>query len=110
MDDRILDLSLFLLPEGALSPLTPNEQRLEGEWVEVDAKVVADETARRIEELISTELIKLATSASGWDTLYVDQRDGRKWELTYPHGEWHGGGPPTLTCVSDNYAQSKYKV
>lgn len=93
-----------------MSSLEPNEQRLEGQWLKVDAKVVADETARRIDELISTELTKLATSEDGWNTLYVDNRDGRKWELTYPHKEWHGGGPPTLTCVSDSYVWEKYKL
>lgn len=93
-----------------MRPLQPNEQRLEGQWLKVDAKVVADETARRIDELISTELTKVAASEDGWDTLYVDARDGRKWELTYPQKEWHGGGPPTLICVSDSYARAKYKL
>ena len=88
--------------------LAPNENKLEGQWLKVDAGVIADETCQRIEELISTELTKIATSEDGWDTLYVDIRDGRKWELTYPYKEWHGGGPPTLTCVSDDYARSRY--
>ena len=92
-----------------MNPLEPNEQRLEGQWLKVNAKVVADETSRRIEELISTVLTKVATSEDGWDTLYIDNRDGRKWELTYPHKEWHGGGPPTLTCVTDVEACAKYK-
>jgi hypothetical protein len=93
-----------------MSPLQPNELRLEGQWLKVDAKVVADETARRIDELTSTELTKVASSEDGWDTLYVDTRDGRKWELTYPHKEWHGGGPATLTCVPDAYVRAKYKL
>jgi len=93
-----------------MNPLEANEQTLEGQWVKVDGKVIADETTRRIEELISTALTKVATSEDGWDTLYIDKRDGRKWELTYPHKEWHGGGPPTLACVSDSYARSKYSV
>ena len=106
-------MSAFLVrgdSEGAMSPLDPNEQRLEGQWIKVDAKVVADETARRIDELISTELTQIATSEDGWDTLYVDKRDGRKWELTYPHKEWHAGGPPTLTCVPDSCVRAKYEV
>ncbi len=92
-----------------MKPLDPNEQRLEGQWLKVNAKVVADETSRRIEELISTELTKVAASEDGWDTLYIDNRDGRKWELTYPHKEWHGGGPPTLTCLTDTDVRAKYK-
>ena len=88
----------------------PGENRLEGDWVTIDGKVVADETARRIEALISEELTRITASPDGWDILFLDQRDGRKWELTYPHKEWHGGGPPTLTCISDTYAQSKYNI
>jgi hypothetical protein len=91
-------------------PLKPHEDRLEGQWLKVNDKVIADETTRRIEEMISSALIKVATSEDGWDILYVDNRDGRKWELTYPHKEWHGGGPPMLMHVSDGYVQTKYKT
>ncbi len=90
--------------------LEPDEQRLEGQWLKVAGRAVADDTCQRIETLISTELAKVATSHGGWDVLYVDQRDGRRWELTYPHKEWHGGGPPMLTRVSESYARSKYNL
>jgi hypothetical protein len=84
-----------------------HESRLEGIWVKIDGKVVADETAQRIEELIKSDLTELSVSEDGWETLYVDNRDGRKWKLTYPHKEWHGGGPPTLTLEMDDYSQAK---
>ncbi|MFN0018106.1 MAG: Imm27 family immunity protein [Pirellulaceae bacterium] len=90
-------------------PLQPNEQVLIGRWTTVGGKVVADETARRIDEIVSSSLSKVAVSEDGWDILYVDERDGRKWELTYTHSEWHGGGPPTLTLVSEDNAHRKYK-
>jgi len=90
-------------------PLGPDETRLEGHWVKIDGKVITDETARRVDELISSELTKVATSEDGWDVLFADTRSGKRWELTYPHKEWHGGGPPTLTCVSDDYVRAKYK-
>lgn len=89
--------------------LEQNEQRLEGRWLTVDGKVVEDDTTRRIKQLVGSELAKLASANGGWDTLYVDNRDGRWWELTYPHSDWHGGGPPTLSCVSESYARSKYE-
>jgi hypothetical protein len=93
-----------------MSPIKSHENRLEGHWLKVAHKVIADDTSHRIEKLISSELTKLVSSEDGWDVLYIDQRDGRKWELTYPHGEWHGGGPPMLTCVSDDYVRTKYKI
>jgi hypothetical protein len=88
--------------------LEPDEVRLEGQWLKKGGKVIADDTAIRIEELISSELTRLAASVDGWDVLYVDKRDGRLWELTYPHKEWHGGGPPSLAYVTKDYVQMKY--
>jgi hypothetical protein len=52
----------------------------------------------------------VATCDAGWTKLFIDKIDGRYWELTHPHGDWHGGGPPTLTCVSESYVRSKYKL
>jgi len=92
-----------------MKPLEPDEIRLEGKWVKVAGKVIADDTALRINELISSELTKLATANGGWDVLYIDKRDGRMWELTYPHSDWHGGGPPSLTNLSKDQAEKKYQ-
>ncbi len=91
-----------------MKPLGPDEVQLEGKWEKVAGKVIADDTALRIKELVSSELTKLATSNGGWDVLYVDKRDGRMWELTYPHSDWHGGGPPSLTHVTKDYVKAKY--
>jgi hypothetical protein len=40
--------------------------------------------------------------------LYRDPQDGRLWELTYPHSDWHGGEPPDLRHISSGEAASKY--
>jgi hypothetical protein len=55
--------------------------------------VVGDETCRRIERLIKKHLVELGRDRFGWEVLYRDPNDGRFWELTYPHGEMHSGGP-----------------
>jgi hypothetical protein len=47
---------------------------------------------------------------SAWETLYRDPNDGRYWERTYPHSDWHGGGPPCLTKITFDAAKEKYKV
>jgi hypothetical protein len=91
-----------------MKPLGKAEVRLEGQWIRTFGKVVADDVAARIDELVSSQLTKVTASKDGWDVLYVDRQDGRMWELTYPHKEWHGGGPPVLTCVTKDYVRSKY--
>ena len=40
---------------------------------------------------------RTGTDVSGWITDYRDPRSGATWQLTYPQGEMHGGGPPLLT-------------
>ena len=64
----------------------------------------------RINWLVRSKLRKLATASGGWDTLYLDPKDGRYWERTYPHGQLHGGGPPALTNISQETARDKYDV
>jgi hypothetical protein len=64
----------------------------------------------RVEWLVTSQLHRVATDPSGWNTLYEDPRDGRLWELTYPKSEMHGGGPPTLTVVAKDEARHRYDV
>ncbi len=90
--------------------LQNHENQITGQWVSKNGKVHADATCARIEWLITNELKKIATDATGWDVLYQDPNDGRYWELTYPESEMHGGGPPKLTLLSNAEAQIKYKI
>ncbi len=90
--------------------LQPDEISLAGAWVASGNKVIGDETTLRIEWLIEHRLDRLACDKSGWDTLFRDRQDGRLWERTYPHGEWHGGGPPKLSVITPDAAKSKYKI
>ena len=55
-----------------------------------------------------TALENLDVAEGGWSKLYRDPSDGRLWELTFPNSEWHGGGPPCLTCISREKADGKY--
>jgi hypothetical protein len=86
----------------------PCENELVGTWIEIDGRVVGDQACERIQTLTDKFLIKVGTDRSGWETLFRDPEDGRYWERTYPHGEWHGGGPPTLYYLSDKEATEKY--
>lgn len=88
--------------------LEADETLLTGQWLMQDGHVVADETTRRIEDLVSDYLEKLGHDESGWDTLYQDPHDGRYWERIYPMSAMHGGGPPELRCLTLDQAKAKY--
>jgi hypothetical protein len=90
--------------------LGPDETCLIGEWVARDGRVVADDTCHRVETLVSEQLVQLAQTADGWSKLFRDPADGRLWEQSYPQGEMHGGGPPSLQCVSHQVALAKYGI
>lgn len=81
---------------------------MQGKWIFNNDKVIGDETCQYIEYLINNYLEKRATDKAGWEVLYIDPEDNRYWELTYMQGELHGGGPPTLKVVSQEYIQNKY--
>jgi hypothetical protein len=81
-----------------------------GNWIEIDGRIVGDETCERVQMLTDEYLIKVGTDSSGWETLFRDPEDGRYWERTYPHGDWHGGGPPALYYLSDKEATEKYQL
>jgi hypothetical protein len=88
--------------------ILPHETVLVGSWISKDGSVVEDAVSERIRRLVRTSLRRNATDATGWDTLYEDPRDGRLWELIYPHSEMHGGGPPLLRVITEVEARLKY--
>jgi len=54
------------------------------------------------------KLINLGHDPSGWNTLYRDPSDNSLWEVTYPHGEMHGGGPRELKSITPDQALLVY--
>lgn len=93
-----------------MAELGPEEVDLHGNWlVQTDRSVVADLTEQRIEWLTTQMLERITNDSSGWEILYRDPRDGRLWELTYPCGEMHGGGPRRLRAISRDEAAAKYE-
>ena len=95
---------------GQHEELQPDETDIVGQWLNTSGRIEGDSVCRRIEWLVSERLKRLGADASGWEVLYCDPRDGRLWELTYPTGEMHGGGPPRLTMISSDAAARKYDV
>ena len=90
--------------------LGPEERQLTGAWGDAHAGPLGDEVDRRIFWLVRHRLRRRASTNSGWDTLFIDPRDGRFWELTFPHGTLFGGGPRQLTQLSAEEAAAKYGV
>ncbi len=92
--------------------LKPHETDLVGGWVFDGNHVSADPVQSRIRDLIKHSLEKVAVcpETGAWETLYRDPSDGRFWELTYPQGEMHGGGPMRLTNISAVNAVPKYRL
>ena len=86
--------------------IKPEETSFLGEFKVVDGKLTRNEICHRIDFLITHYLRKVA--GGGWETLYQDPSDGRYWELTYPEGEMHGGGPPRLRSLPPEEAEGKY--
>ncbi|HEX6772188.1 MAG TPA: Imm27 family immunity protein [Acidobacteriaceae bacterium] len=87
--------------------ILPEETELNGKWRWANGKMVSDDVSQRIQQLIKNRLELVTTSKDGWTKLYKDPLDGRLWELSYPHGEMHGGGPPRLRVVAaDEIADS----
>ena len=95
---------------AAFPDLAPDERLLAGAWVEQDARTTHDEVDRRIFWLVTRRLIACGHAGGGWDQLYLDPRDGRFWELTFPQGSLHGGGPRRLEWVDASAAREKYGV
>ena len=79
--------------------LSPNETTLEAIWIFENGKLKPDAISERIYSLISGHLHKVSESEDGWRKFYVDPTDNRHWELDYPQGHMHGGGPPRLRVV-----------
>jgi hypothetical protein len=92
--------------------LKPHETDLVGRWIFDGKRVSADPVESRIKDSIKHSLEKAAIcpETGGWDVLYRDASDGRFWELTYPQGEMHGGGPMRLINISVGDAVAKYRI
>ena len=90
--------------------LGPEERQLVGSWVEEEGERTVDDVDRRIFWLVTRRLVPRGIAHGGWEQLYQDPRDGRYWELSFPQGSLHGGGPRRLDCVTALVARERYGV
>lgn len=90
--------------------ITSYETEIKGAWKLDGKRIVADKQCERIEWLRNSYLLFITADLSGWEILYQDPEDKRYWELTFPHGELQGGGPPNLQYISNSEASKKYNL
>ncbi len=80
---------------------------IEGKWIFDGQNVGGDTACDEINSMLRT-LTLIGSGDGGWSKLYRHPDSGIIWELTYPQGEMHGGGPPRLESLSDDEARLKY--
>jgi hypothetical protein len=84
-------------------------RKIVGAWIARDGKVVGNKACEIIDHLIEAHLLRVDEREEGWTVLYQNPTDDTFWELSYPQGELHGGGPPTLTELSPDEVQHLYR-
>jgi len=75
-----------------------------------NGRVIADDVCIEIRRMIGEKLIEVAQDQTGWLKLFHDIETGSYWELDFPQGESHGGGPPRLRKVELADVQDRYKT
>lgn len=88
--------------------LEANEVLLKGE--SALGKLHPGETTKRIRYLQKNILKKVSDCDGGWTILYLDESDGRYWELFYSEYNEHNAGPPSLKNISEEEAKKKYNL
>ena len=88
--------------------LGPDERELAATRGQDGSGRFTDPVDARIMWLVSRRLTLVATGDGGWAQLYRDPRDDRYWELTFPQGSLHGGGPRRLAQVSAEQVRARY--
>ena len=86
------------------------DRSITGEWVWKGDRMVIDDQCQRIGALVNDKLVEVTTPDGGWTTLFVDPDSRQLWERTYPRSEMHGGGPPALTRLTLQEAQTKFST
>jgi hypothetical protein len=88
--------------------IASDETEIIGNWIFRDGRMIGDERCERVHRLTKDYLVKIGSDSTGWDTLFRDPRDNRFWERIYLQSYMHGGGPPSLRCISEAEAATKY--
>jgi Immunity protein 27 len=83
-------------------------RKIVGAWTAQGGRRVANQECEIISHLVKYHFLKVGEREEGWTVLYRDPTNDTFWERTYPQGEMHGGGPPTLTQLSEGEVRLHY--
>jgi hypothetical protein len=90
--------------------LGKDETLLKSESFFKDGKFTVNDVPARIDYLTENVLKEIAVNNDEWTRLYLDESDGRYWELFYGEANWKDIGPPSLRNISEEEAKEKYKI
>jgi hypothetical protein len=88
--------------------INAEETEIRGCWLESFGRIIKDANTERIEKLTRDYLREVKRDASVWNVLYIDPKDSRYWELSYPDSGLSAGGPPLLKYLGREDVREKY--
>lgn len=74
-------------------------RELNDTWEFQNGQMRAVGEAGAIDSLLKDKFVEVRKG--NWAVLYRHKETGEFWDLTYPQGEMHGGGPRRLRVVSN---------
>ena len=79
----------------------PEHSELNDVWSFENGQMVARGDAAVIDDMLANHLEQIRTEEGGWTIIFRHRQTGQLWELSYPRGETHGGGPRCLRLLQD---------
>ena len=90
--------------------LDAEETELVGDLIDTGNRWEGDAVAERIAWLTDGTLVEVAARPDERAALYLDLRDGRYWERTYPRPDRPRGGAPRLAVLAEVDARARYPL
>jgi hypothetical protein len=90
--------------------LDAGETELVGDLIDTGNRWEGDAVAERIAWLTDGTLVEVAARPAERAALFVDLRDGRYWERTYPRPDLPRGGAPRLCALAEAEARARYDL
>ncbi len=87
----------YRLKQGPSMKVQEPIRELRDEWQLSGGRMTAAGDAALIDDMLGRQLVQVA--GGGWRVLFRHRETGQYWELTYPKGEMHGGGPRLLRSL-----------
>lgn len=77
-----------------------------GTYSVIKGKVIESDDLKIITLMLETDLSRMASDPNTWETLYLCEKDGSYWVLSYENPEIQGGGIKVLNEISEEAAKT----